>query len=69
MLFETATGLAPFERADDDAYPQLVDRAPSVRTLRRLPAALGAAIDACLETEAGDRPSIDELLEALERFA
>ena len=69
LLFETATGLAPFERADDDAYPQLVDRAPSVRTLRRLPAALGAAIDACLETEAGDRPSIDELLEALERFA
>ena len=69
LLFETATGMTPFETPDDDSYPQLVDRAPPVRTLCRLPAALSAVIDACLEIEAAGRPSIEEVLEALEEFA
>jgi serine/threonine protein kinase len=69
LLFETATARAPFEGGAEDSYPQLVDRALAVRTLRRLPAAVGCAIDACLETEVADRPSMDELLEALEQFA
>ena len=40
-----------------------------MRTLRRLPAALSAVIDACLEIEAERRPSVEEVLEALEAFA
>ncbi len=69
LLFETATGATPFESPVGDSYPQLVDRAPPVRTLRRLPAALSAVIDACLEIEAERRPSVEEVLEALEAFA
>ncbi len=69
LLFETATGVSPFDRPDESRYSQLDERAPRVRGLRRLPAALDAVIDACLEVEAVDRPSIDEVLEALEGLA
>jgi hypothetical protein len=40
-----------------------------VRRGRRLPAALGAVIDGCLEPDAGARPALDDVLAALEPFA
>lgn len=79
VLFETLTGHAPF--GDDDAeetddpmaaeepaeYPQLEARAPRIRTLRRLPAPLADAVDACLEPDPARRPTIAELAAALEQ--
>ncbi|MEU6220808.1 serine/threonine-protein kinase [Streptomyces sp. NPDC047022] len=50
--------------AEDDWYPQLEERAPSVGTRRRLPPSLAAAIDICLEPDPGDRPTITELAAA-----
>jgi serine/threonine protein kinase len=76
VLFEAATGCAPFE--DDggwtsattstlgeeaaDSPPQLERPAPPVR---RRPAALAAAIGACLRADPGDRPTLAELTEQL----
>jgi serine/threonine protein kinase len=79
VLFEALTGRAPF--GDDDIeetdappspddepaeYPQLEARAPGIRTLRRLPAPLANAVDACLESDPARRPTIAELAAALE---
>ncbi|MFI9566132.1 serine/threonine-protein kinase [Streptomyces rishiriensis] len=47
-------------------YPQLEGTAPPVGTRRRLPAGLAAAIDACLEPDPADRPSIRSLAAALD---
>ncbi|GAA3024970.1 serine/threonine-protein kinase [Streptomyces glomeratus] len=47
--------------AEDDRYPQLEERAPSVGTRRRLPPSLAAAIDVCLEPDPDNRPTITEL--------
>jgi eukaryotic-like serine/threonine-protein kinase len=79
VLFEALTGRGPFEGAeheedtdvetDEDGpevYPQLTGRAPPVRSLRRLPAALANAVDRCLEPEPARRPSVAELAAALE---
>jgi len=56
VLYEAATRQRPSERT-------------SVRTLRRLPAELGAAIDSCLELDPGDRPTIAALSCVLEKYA
>ena len=66
LLFEAAVGEPPFP---DDGYAQLHRRAAAVGRLRRLPAALGGTIDACLEPDAERRPTIDAVLVALERVA
>jgi serine/threonine protein kinase len=70
VLWEAAVGEAAF---DDEAtgikYPQTAMRAAPVRGRRRLPAGLGAVIDACLEPSAGARPALDDVLAALEPFA
>jgi serine/threonine protein kinase len=70
VMWEAAVGEPAF---DDEAagvkYPQTVARAPAVRRRRRLPAALGAVIDACLDPAAGARPALDDVLTALEPFA
>lgn len=80
VLFEGLTGRAPFgDDAEDEAssdvttdgwepstYPQLEARAPRSRTLRRVPAALANAIDACLEPDPARRPSVAELSAELE---
>lgn len=63
-LYEAATGVRPFSGSDDE-YPQLVSRADSVRTRRRLPAALARAIDGCLEPDAAKRPSLRSLASSL----
>jgi serine/threonine protein kinase len=77
VLFEAVTGRPPFGGAahDDadvttdqqpDECPQLEGRAPSVRSLRRLPASLASAVDACLEPDPPRRPSVADLAAALE---
>ena len=42
------------------------ERAPLVRSLRRLPTGLAAAIDAALERRPEDRPSVGALADALD---
>jgi eukaryotic-like serine/threonine-protein kinase len=78
VLFATLTARPPFgdaaadESADatdedeQDAYPQLTERAPLVGTLRDLPASLAEVVDACLEPDPWSRPSVEELAAALE---
>jgi serine/threonine protein kinase len=56
VLYEAATGRRTFDRT-------------SVRTFRRLPAELGAAIDACLELDPGDRPTVAALSSVLVKYA
>jgi len=61
VLWEGATGEGPFDDRD-----QSEERAAPVRELRpRLPKALADAIDACLEPDAAQRPSVAELARAL----
>ena len=82
VLFEALTGRPLFGDgdADDDGdsdvatdsvdpedYPQLEARAPRIRIVRRLPAALATAIDACLEPDPSRRPSVCDLSAMLER--
>jgi serine/threonine protein kinase len=69
VLFEAATGDCAFDDGSEEGYPQLEGRAPPVRSLRRLPEALGAAIDACLDPDASARPTVAELVAACEEAA
>ena len=69
VLHEAGAGRAPFEGLNGTRYPQLEHRAPALRELRRLPPGLAAAVDACLEPEAGRRPTVPELSAALGEFA
>ncbi|MFE9093951.1 serine/threonine-protein kinase [Streptomyces sp. NPDC007264] len=78
-LYEAATGGIPFSiggayGSTDSAsrrgtpggvrrYPQLEGRAPRVGTRRRLPDALAAVIDACLEPDPAARPAIGRIAE------
>jgi serine/threonine protein kinase len=67
VVFAAATGRRPFFGLDTDTkYPQLDERAPAVRTYRRLPKALAEVIDACLEPVPADRPSAEQLSDSLE---
>jgi serine/threonine protein kinase len=64
VLWEAAAGQPPFDYPDDsDAYDQLTRRATSIRRERRLPAALADGIDACLEPDPRQRPTVRELAE------
>ncbi|MET8581964.1 serine/threonine-protein kinase [Streptomyces collinus] len=63
-LFDVATGGPPFD--GPGPRPRPVSSAPPVRSKRRLPAALAAAVDACLRTDAASRPTLAELSTALE---
>ena len=81
VLYEALTGRPLFGEGEDDEvsdsdlftdsfdpedYPQLQGRVPGIGTVRRLPAALATAIDACLEPDASRRPSLLELSAMLE---
>lgn len=69
VLFEAATGRPPFKAYDDGrAYEQLERRAEPVRSQRRLPAPLAAAIDSCLDPNPACRPAVDELLQNMSRL-
>jgi len=68
VLWEAACGRTPF--GDDSiAYPQLEQRAPALRTQRRLVPALTDAVDRCLEPIASARPTLPDLRAALEPVA
>jgi serine/threonine protein kinase len=69
VLHEVCTGAEPFPDLRGVSHPQLVMRAPAVRTRRRVPAAFGEALDACLEPDPADRPAVDDVLAALEPYA
>jgi len=62
---ELATG----ERFDESDYPQLTRTTRHAEELRGLPDELGRLIMACLEHEPARRPSVPELLSALEPVA
>lgn len=68
VLWEAACGDTPFAEETVE-YPQLDQRAPHLRTRRRLPAALADAIDRCLEPDPAARPSFAELRAAFEPIA
>jgi serine/threonine protein kinase len=75
-MFETITGEVPFEAYgdtdyvddEDDRYDQLERRAESVRRYRRVPRAFADAIDACLEPDPDDRPTVEQLSSSLTSF-
>ncbi|MBC2863766.1 serine/threonine-protein kinase [Streptomyces mexicanus] len=52
-------------QAGDLWYPQLEAAAPPIRSRRRLPRALAAAIDGCLRPDPADRPAVPDLAAAL----
>jgi serine/threonine protein kinase len=54
--------------ADGADYPQLVGDPVPVGRRRRLPAALGTAVDACLAREPNDRPTLAEVAAALDAW-
>ncbi|MER6469194.1 serine/threonine-protein kinase [Streptomyces collinus] len=63
-LFDVATGGPPLD--GPGTRPRPVRSAPPVGSRRRLPAALAAAVDACLRADAASRPTVAELSTALE---
>lgn len=81
VLFEALAGRTPFGYATEDedhsdfatdgeepeVYPQLVARAPRIRSLLSVPASLASAIDACLDPDPARRCSVAELSTALEQ--
>jgi eukaryotic-like serine/threonine-protein kinase len=69
VLLESASGRIVFddESCSDETpyYPQLEQAPPPLASLRRVPAALARAVDACLRPEPGERPTVVELEAAL----
>ncbi|TQL56839.1 serine/threonine protein kinase [Oryzihumus leptocrescens] len=55
-----ATGSNPYDHHDEEGLP-VGARVPGVRSVRRLPAPVAAAMDACLARAPGDRPTLPEL--------
>jgi hypothetical protein len=62
----------PLETDDTEplelAYPQLTADPDPVRRHRRSPAGLAQVVDACLEREPASRPTLPEVLVALEAW-
>lgn len=70
VVYAAATGRRPFYGIDDTTqYPQLDQRAASIQTYRRLPKPFAQVIDACLETDPGERPTAERLFDSLESIA
>lgn len=71
VLYEGATGLAPFGDEDDEEveFPSLQRPAHPVGRDRRLPPALALAIDCALRADPSARPSVAQLAGACEQAA
>ena len=71
VLYETATGVAPFGEEDDEdvEFPSLERPAHPVARDRRLPAVLAQAIDAGLRAEVAGRPTVAQIGAACEHAA
>lgn len=70
VLYETAAGVRPYFPADRrDPYPMLHGPPPPVRTHRRMPRELAAAIDSCFAADPRNRPTSRELDTALAEHA
>jgi eukaryotic-like serine/threonine-protein kinase len=68
ILYEAATGVRPFDDGSDLSSTtalQLTRSASPVSSLRRLPAAITHALDACLSVAPQQRPGLDELDDCL----
>jgi eukaryotic-like serine/threonine-protein kinase len=63
VLFEALTGQNPFNVRTDVLPAEL--SAPRVRTLRRVPASVAHALDACLDQKTANRPTLADLSEVL----
>jgi serine/threonine protein kinase len=61
--------VATWESDSDGDYPQLRATAAPVSSLRELPPSLSGLIDACLDPQPARRPSVEQLLAALEPVA
>ena len=60
----------PFDAYDDETrYEQLERRADSIRSHRRVPRAFAAAVDAYLEPDPTERPTIKDLTQTLNELA
>jgi serine/threonine protein kinase len=66
VLYEGATDTNPFADETEEDHTQVSRRAPAIRSVRRLPAPVGAMIDACLETDPLARPSLQEISALME---
>jgi serine/threonine protein kinase len=66
-LFAALTGDSPFAGGDGE-WPQRRMDAPALRTRRRVPAALGRAVDACLARDPAARPDLAGLAAVLDGF-
>ncbi|MGH3981069.1 MAG: serine/threonine-protein kinase [Pseudonocardiaceae bacterium] len=72
-LYEALSGTTPWagsshrERRSDGTrrYPQLERTAEPLRTRRRLPAQLARTVDACLDPDPADRPTVAEVSDRL----
>ena len=70
VLVEAAAGEEPFDAYDDETrYEQLERRADSIRLHRRVSRAFAAAVDACLEPDPTERPTIKDLTQTLNELA
>jgi serine/threonine protein kinase len=67
-LYEAATGWAPFDEPgdDEDSYPQLERRARDIQAERPDLATLSPVVSRALEPDPARRPSLRELMAALE---
>ncbi|MDA3625306.1 serine/threonine-protein kinase [Saccharopolyspora sp. WRP15-2] len=65
VLYESATGIQPFDVPGTDEFSQLTTTAPPVRSARRLPKPLAAGIDGCLRPRPEQRPTLQRLHELL----
>jgi serine/threonine protein kinase len=69
VLYEAAGGKRPFLTQPRVKYPQVRERARPIAGTRRLPRELTAAIDACLEPQPRNRPSLAQLVIVFEAVA
>jgi eukaryotic-like serine/threonine-protein kinase len=65
VLYEAATGTAPFARRGAPRPPRLAQKLVALRRRRKVPRVLGEVIDGCLEKEPSARPALAEVAAAL----